>query len=72
MDLSLTSISMDEHLFFLHFTGPDDIRDVKAIGESGPNPVFFEFDTDVMQYQPGNVTEVNLLMICVKSTSHHI
>ena len=54
---------MDENLFFLHFTGPDEIRDLRAIGESGPNPVLFEFDTDVIQYnQPVNVTEVSLAM----------
>jgi hypothetical protein len=48
---------MDEIFYFLHFTGHDGIRDLRAIGES-TRPIFVEFDTGPSQYNPGNRTEV--------------
>ena len=47
---------MDEVFYFLHFTGRDGIRDLKAIGDSTKH-IFVEFDTGPSQYGPGNRTE---------------
>ncbi|KZP20774.1 hypothetical protein FIBSPDRAFT_528926 [Athelia psychrophila] len=62
---------MDENQFFLHFTGPDEIRDMKAIGECGHTPMLFEFDTNSMHYQPGNVTEIIMNRMPVATLNWH-
>jgi len=62
---------MDEIFYFLHFTGLDGIRDLRAIGES-TKPLFVEFDTGPSHDSPGNRTEIKMNRTFVATFDWHI